>query len=637
MLIMKKTLYKSPIHVNSLFILAFILLSASCNDRLPNAWDSPSSPKEGMTLKTFKVEIEPLTKTVMNPDGAVKWLAGDQVSVFDNKKGAVEKPAYVSNNTVTAEVEASATRYFSIYPYNKSSKIDIETGGIYTVLNDIQAPLPGKFDRAAGLAYAETKAEDEFFSYKNVCAFIKFSIADEEIESLRFEGLSGERIAGAVVLNGNGGQVSIKDAKDGSVKSVKIFNGTDSPVFIKDKDYYFSILPQTLQKGFKATLTKKGGAIGVYKHIGAKDFPKAGITDIGALKCAEYRSDLHAGYVRTGKIEIAGVTYSISDMPAYEVSEAKLSNVLNGSGKDGIYFLDPENEYDISSVNISGKVVLVGNDALKRAVLKFKEDKSVLLSSGELVLSNVELDNSARSGSIFVPDKNAVKADFVKLAVDKSKLTNVHRALVYYDAPAFGIETISFTNNKIEINLTDKDDIQLFNIWKSKASSYKEFKFSNNIYYSKKMTDVQIFNASDKIKKPYSSLEMKISNNIIYNIHSSKSMVKASIIKSLAFSGNLFYASDKKPNDYFRLYGSHQASAITGGGASQDDKDSIKNFAYVLEGFGWTNYGKPAASRVKYFLTQLSDSSAESPFEKADPVSGGFKLKGKYSQYGPQN
>ena len=65
--------------------------------------------------------------------------------------------------------------------------------------------------------------------------------------------------------------------------------------------------------------------------------------------------------------------------------------------------------------------MLVGNDALKPVALKFKEDKSVILSSRELILSNVELDNSGRSGSIFVPDKDAAKTNFVKLAVDKSK------------------------------------------------------------------------------------------------------------------------------------------------------------------------------------------------------------------------
>lgn len=633
---MKKTLCKSPIHLNSIFILAFTFLSASCDDRLPSTWSNQSAPKEGLTLKTFRVEIEPLTKTVMNPDGTVKWLSGDQVSVFDNKNGAVEKPVYVFNNTVTAEVEASATRYFSVYPYNKSSRIDVGTGEIYTVLNGVQAPSPEKFDRAAELSYAETEAKDGLFSYKNMCAFVKFSIADDEIESLRFEGLSGEKIAGSVVLSSDGGQASIKSAKDGGLKSVKVFNGTDSPYFLKDKDYYFSILPQTLEKGFKATLTKKGGAIGVYKHTGAKDFQKAHITDIGALKCSEYRSDLHADYVRTGKIEIAGTVYSISEMPAYEVSNEKLSDVLNGSGKDGIYFLDPEMDYDISSVNISGKVVLVGNDALKPVALKFKEDKSVMLSSGELILSNVELDNSGRSGSIFVPDKDAAKTNFVRLAVDKSKFTNVHRSLVYYDLPDLGIQKITFTNSKIEINIPEDKDIQLFNIWKSNPASYKEFIFSNNIYYSKKMADVQILNALDNIKKPYASLEIKVNNNILYNIHSSKSMVKASSVNSLAFSGNLFYASDKKPNDYFRLYGSQQASSITGCGSSQDDKDAIKNFAYVLEGFGWTNYKKKAA-RVKYFLTHLSDANAESPFEEADPISGEFKLKEQYSQYGPRN
>lgn len=636
---MKKTIYKSPIHLNSLSILACIFLSVSCNDNLPGMWESDAAPKEGTRLKTFKVEINPLTKTVMNPDGAFKWLSGDQVMVFDNKSGASERPLYVFNNTVTAEVDASAGRYYSIYPYDKTAKINRETGDITTLLNDVQVPVPGKFDRAAGLAYAETAEGDDMLSYHNMCAFVKFSIADEEIASLRFEGLSGETVAGPVVLNGNGGKPSIKASEAGGIKSVKIFNGTDSHVFIKDTAYYFFILPQNLEKGFKATLTKQNGAIGVYKYNGALNLQRNFVTEIGALKCAEYRSDLRADYERKGTIEIAGEVYSIKDMPAYEVSGPKLSDALNGSGKDGIYFLNPEMTYDISSVNIGSRIVVVGNDALKPVRLEFQEDKSVFLSSGELVLSNVDLDNSGRSGSIFVPDKNsgAVTGDFENLAIDRSKLTGVHRSLLYYDLPNYGVKRISVTNSKIEINLTDKKDIQLFNVWKSNPLSYNELIFSNNVYYAKKMMDVQIFNGVDKTKKPYSSLEIFFNNNIVYNIHSSKSLIKASIVKSLSVSGNIFYAENKKPNDYFRLYGEHQASVITGASVSKDDNDAIKNFAYALEGFGWTKYAKSAAARVKFFVTRFSDSGAESPFEKADALEGDFKLKEQYNQYGPQN
>lgn len=629
---------------NNIFSSSFILLSVfiasgifySCNDRLPEKWAAPIIPSEGMVLKTFRVEISPMTKTIMNNDGEIKWLAGDQVSVFDDKKGGIGNPVYVSNSTITAEVEASASHYYSVSPYSNAVVYDALSKEIKTVLPLSQYPAPGNMDKDANLLFAVSTSGDDKMVYSNMCAIVRFSIADEDIAALKFEGLNGEKLAGGVTIKKEKEVYGLYADDMQASKAVRIVSNSDSYTFVKDTAYYFCIVPQNLEGGFKATLTKKDGSVGIYKSNRAIVAERNKVINLGTIKCAEYKSDLKADYENKGKILIGGVEYHIEDMPAFEVTEPALRNTINGKNKKGIYFLQSDVEYDISAVNISDNVVIVGNDASKSSKIVFAEDNPVLLGAGGLVLSNVVLDNAGRSGYIFGPDKaaGAVTADFDRFVIEKSEILNIHRPILYYDMASYGIKEISCKRSKLQINLSDKPDIQLFNVWKSNPASYRKFDFSDNIYYAGNLTDVQVFNGVDKVKKPYTELEITFDNNIVYNIHSSKAMVKASLVKSLSMKGNLFYVSEKKSNDFFKLYAAHNSSVISGGALDKNDNASKKNFAYALGGFGWTGYAK---TKVKFFMTVWADLGAESPFEEVDADNGVFKLKEKYHKYGPQN
>ncbi len=637
MTIMKNIVFQNLLS-NLLSVIVITAFFASCDDRIPGKWETPAVPAEGMVLKTFTVEMSPLTKTLIDAEGKIKWLAGDQVSVFDDKSGFIARPVYVSNNTLSAEVEASASHYYSVYPYSGSTEYDTATGNITTVLPYNQFPAPGKMDKQANLLFAVTQSDGTNLKYDNMCAVLKFSIADEDIAEMKLEGMKGEALAGKVVIKKEETSYKLVAADTEYANSLTIVSDSDSHSFVKDTPYYFFALPQTLEGGFKAKLTKKDGSVGVYKSAEPLSAVCNAVTDLGSIKCAEYKSNLKSDYEAKGKIVIGGVEYNIKDMPAFEVSEHKLSDKLNGKNRDGVYFLNPDIDYDISSVNISSKVVIVSNDASKPSKMIFAEDKAVLLGNGELILSNVILDNAARGGYTFGPDKEdgAVTAAFGRLVVEKSEILNVHKPLLYYDLAGFGVKEIACRGNKIQINSSENKDIPLFNIWKSNSKSYVVFDFSNNVYYSKEMADVQLFNGVDKSANPYSDLDIVFNNNIVYNIHSSKSMVKASTVKSLSIDGNLFYAKEKKSNDFFRLYVDVDLSIISGG--TNDDKNTSlkKNFAYALGGFGWTNYANKK-NRKKYFVTNWVDTGSESPFEEADPDPGNFKLKENFSQYGPKN
>ena len=637
MTIMKNNVFQNLLS-NLLSVIFIIALFASCDDKIPGRGEAAPVPAKGMVMKTFAVELSPLTKTAIAADGEFRWLAGDQLSVFDNKSGFSGHPVYVYNNTVSAEVEASASLYYSLYPYSGSMEYDAATGNIVTFLPYNQFPAPGNMDKRANLMFAASRSGENRLAHNNMCAILKFSIADEDIAEMRFEGLKGEALAGRAVIKKEDASYNLVASDAESRKAVKIVSDSDSHLFVKDASYYFFVLPQSFEEGFKATLTKKDGSVGVYKHDGKIAAQRNAVTDLGAIKCAEYKSNLKSDYETKGKIVIGGKEYNIKDMPAFEVAEQKLSENLNGKDKDGIYFLNPDIDYDISSVNISSKVVIVSNDASKPSKIIFAEDKPVLLGKGELVLSNIILDNAARGGYTFGPDKEdgAVTTAFGRLVIEKSEILNVCKPLLYYDLAGFGVKEIACKGNKIQINSSENKDIPLFNIWKSDSKSYVVFDFSDNVYYSKEMADVQLFNGSDKSANPYSDLDIVFNNNIVYNIHSSKSMVKASTVKSLSIEGNLFYVKEKKSNDFFRLYVDVDLSIISGG--TNDDKNTSlkKNFAYALGGFGWTNYANKK-NRKKYFVTNWVDTGSESPFEETDPDTGNFKLKENFSQYGPKN
>lgn len=631
---MKLTNFQNHAKLKLLSVFALVLLTASCDDRLPEVPIGTGARKEGKVLKTFKIQVAPLTKTAIREDATIKWLTGDQVGIFDSNGGVADKPVYVVNSTVTAEVESSSKNYYSVYPFDASAELDPVKGELKTMLPLVQYPKPGNFDKNANIMYAVSKQGEDVFSYNNACALMKFSISDEEIASLKFEGLAGEVVAGKINIGLAENKSSAVDGK----KALRVVSGNDSHEFVKDTSYYFFVAPVELKNGFKMTLTKKNGAVGVYKSAQIVVAAGGEIIDLGKIKCETYKSDLKADFEDKGSIVVGGVEYKIEKMPAYEAADEKLSKVVNGSGKSGIYFLDSDKVYDISDVNITSKVVIVGNDGSKPARIIFGENKPVLLGSGELTLSNVALDNSGRSGYVFGPDKaaGAVNADFERLVIEKSILSNVTRTILYYDLAKYGVGEISLINNKIEMTFTDKPDIQLFNIWKSNPASYKKFTFTNNVYYASGMKDVQIFNGVDKVAKPYSGLDIEINNNIVYNIHSSKSMIKASVVNSLSMAGNIFYVVEKKPNDFFKLYGQHKDSVIDGGSTDSKNTAAKKNFAYALGGNGWTNYAV-SSGRIKFFMTNWVDLGTESPFVKADAATGTFELKKKYTKYGPQN
>ena len=79
MTIMKNIVFQNLLS-NLLSVIVITALFASCDDKIPGKWETPAVPAEGMVLKTFTVEMSPLTKTLIDADGKIKWLAGDQVS-----------------------------------------------------------------------------------------------------------------------------------------------------------------------------------------------------------------------------------------------------------------------------------------------------------------------------------------------------------------------------------------------------------------------------------------------------------------------------------------------------------------------------------------------------------------------------
>ena len=209
--------------------------------------------ENGLSL-IARTEMPAETKTVVEGGTHVFWEPGDEIMVFSGEKSA----KFVSDLT-TSSAKAIFTGTFgedawpedmnlwAVYPYSSEAVFDGET--ITTSLPYIQVARSGSFGKDMNLAVAHST--DNSLQFYNVGGGVRFSVSEEGVTRVIFEGRLGEKIAGKIQIGfGVEGVPFVKKVIEGS-EYITVLPPSGESFFQKDTWYYIVALPKSLNLGYK--------------------------------------------------------------------------------------------------------------------------------------------------------------------------------------------------------------------------------------------------------------------------------------------------------------------------------------------------------------------------------------------------
>ena len=207
------------------------------------------------------------TRTILQPDGtSVWWEPGAQVNVFFSDKASGK---FTSTNSQaqaivdfqgslpivvgSVETENPPHAYWAVYPYDAANTCDGES--VTLTIPSTQTAVEGTF---ANKMFPSIATSTNFYlAFYNICGGVRFTVANEGIESVTFKANNGESLAGKVMVGFEGAPV-VKSVVEGN--SEVVVNAPEGG-FIPGKYYFAAILPQTLTKGVNLTFKKEDGKV----------------------------------------------------------------------------------------------------------------------------------------------------------------------------------------------------------------------------------------------------------------------------------------------------------------------------------------------------------------------------------------
>ena len=211
----------------------------------------------GGVVLTALTDMPGVRTGVVDGGTEVFWESQEEIKVFAGTSSA----KFVSANTDLASKAdfigpsdfsvAPGKPVVAVYPYSDDVAYDGEC--ITMTLPSEQVACPGTFARGTNIAVA--KSDTHTLQFRNVCGGLRFSVTEEGITKVIFEGLGGEMIAGKV-------QAAFDDAGLPVVKSVS--NGSpfitlqapEGQTLEVGKWYYIVALPGALESGYKLCFYK---------------------------------------------------------------------------------------------------------------------------------------------------------------------------------------------------------------------------------------------------------------------------------------------------------------------------------------------------------------------------------------------
>lgn len=243
---------------------ASVLAACAQKESLAPEDNLETSKEAELVEMTFTAGVD--TKAAFNADfSKILWQPKDKICIYSTDGTDIYANEF-KDETLTSESEyASFTGtaietspfYSAVYPFAAASGCDAE-GNVTVKVPEIQTAVKGSFDPAASVAVAYTTSKDDLLSFKNICGWLGFEIADEydtKVKSITLTAASGT-VAGTVKVSGGTPSLTA-EASSGSVSiaTASAENGLAAGM------YYMSVLPGDID-GFEITVEFMDGRIG---------------------------------------------------------------------------------------------------------------------------------------------------------------------------------------------------------------------------------------------------------------------------------------------------------------------------------------------------------------------------------------
>ena len=192
-------------------------------------------------------------KTVVESGTHVFWEPGDEIAVFMGEKsakfttditaasGTAEFKGTFGNSSWPEELDI-----WAVYPFSE----DVVFGGetITTTLPSEQIAREGSFGKDMNLSIAHSNSST--LQFYNVGGGLRFSVTEEGVKKVMFEGLSGEIISGKVKIGFENGLPKVQEISGGS-QFITLLPPAGQDTFQTNTWYYIVAIPGALEDGYK--------------------------------------------------------------------------------------------------------------------------------------------------------------------------------------------------------------------------------------------------------------------------------------------------------------------------------------------------------------------------------------------------
>ena len=206
-----------------------------------------------------RTESPAKSRTVVESGVHVYWEPGDEIAVFMGEKSAkFTTDITAASGTATFKGTFGDTTWpedldlWAVYPFSEDAVFDGET--ITTTLPSEQVAREGSFGKDMNLAIAHSNSST--LQFYNVGGGIRFSVTEEGIRKVMFEGLSGEIISGKVKIGlDESGKPIVQEVTGGS-QFITLLPPTGKETFEPGAWYYIVAIPGALEGGYKLRFYK---------------------------------------------------------------------------------------------------------------------------------------------------------------------------------------------------------------------------------------------------------------------------------------------------------------------------------------------------------------------------------------------
>ena len=199
------------------------------------------------------------TKTVVESGVHVYWEPVDEIAVFMGEKSAkFTTDITAASGTATFKGTFGDSEWpeepdlWAVYPYSEDAVFDGET--VTTTLPSEQVAREGSFGKDMNLAIAHSSGTT--LQFYNVGGGVRFSVTEEGIKKVMFEGLSGEIISGKVKIGlDENGKPVVQEVTGGS-QFITLLPPSGQEAFVPGAWYYIVAIPGSLEGGYKMRFYK---------------------------------------------------------------------------------------------------------------------------------------------------------------------------------------------------------------------------------------------------------------------------------------------------------------------------------------------------------------------------------------------